>query len=72
MRQRLLNYVVNDEGQKRDRIYHSVFKFIHEKAAAVHGVRSSLEVAMTETNLMVEQQQVGVLAGMPAGYVTPS
>lgn len=39
-------------GQKRDSIYHSVFRFIHVIAAAVHSVNTSLEVAMTKTNRM--------------------
>jgi len=43
------------------RIHHSIFKFIHETAAAVHNMSSGFGVAMTETNwmlLVVEQQQV--------------
>jgi len=40
MRQRLLSHVVQAVaegivGQKRDRIHYSVFRFIHETAAAV-------------------------------------
>lgn len=36
--------------QKRERTYHSILKFIHETAAALHDVNSSFDLTTTKTD----------------------
>jgi len=41
------------EGRWTEKRHHSIFRLIHDTAAAIHDVSFSFEVAMTETDWML-------------------